>query len=65
MEWCPGTPWGHRRDGTGVVGSSLAPLTDTPAEPLAMALSAHQTPTLGFRAGEDVSELSEGMERRR
>lgn len=46
-------------------GLISGPLTDIPAEPLAMALSAHQTPTLGFRAGEDVSELSEGTERRR
>lgn len=36
--------------------ASAGPLTDTPAEPLATALSVHQTSTHGFRPEQDVSK---------
>lgn len=36
--------------------ASAGPLTDIPAEPLAMALSVYQTSTHGFRPEQDVSK---------
>lgn len=60
MDWCPCTPWGHRRDGGrsgGIIsGHQLALLTDIPVEPLAMAFSVHQISTYGFRAEQDMSK---------
>lgn len=57
---CPCTPWGHSRAGgrsAGLISShQLAPLTDIPAEPLAMTFSVQQTPRHGFRPEQDVSK---------
>lgn len=39
-----------------ISGHQLAPLTDIPVEPLAMAFSVHQTSTHGFRLEQDGSK---------